>query len=120
MKRNKLIFWIATGLIAFGFTMSAFMYFSQNPQVTEGFKTLGYPPYMLYLLGTAKVLGAIGLLQPMWPRLREWAYAGATFTLLGATISHMATATPFAAPLVMLAILAASWWANNKLVVAKG
>ena len=111
MKKNKLIFWIST--------MSAIMYFSHNPQVTEGFKTLGYPPYMLYILGTAKLLGAIALLQPLWPRLREWAYAGATFTLLGAAISHIATATPFAAPLVMLAILAASWWANNQLVAAK-
>lgn len=114
MKTNKIIFWTTTGLIAAGFAMSASMYFSQNPKVMEGFKFLGFPMYFVYLLGTAKILAAIGLLQPFSPRLREWAYAGVTFVLLGATISHAATATPFISPLVFLAILGISWVFNNR------
>ncbi|WP_345084008.1 DoxX family protein [Nemorincola caseinilytica] len=115
MKKNKIIFWTLTGLMAGLMTMSASMYFTMAPQITSGFKTLGYPVYFIYLLGTAKILAAIGLLQPFSPRLREWAYAGLTFTLLGAAISHMATATPFIGPLIFLGILALSWVFNNKL-----
>lgn len=115
MKANKIIFWTTTGLIAAGFAMSASMYFSHDPKVIEGFKFLGYPMYFVYLLGTAKILAGIGLLQPFSPRLREWAYAGVTFTLLGATISHLATSTPFISPLIFLAIVGVSWAFNNKL-----
>ncbi|MCF8449496.1 MAG: DoxX family protein, partial [Taibaiella sp.] len=79
----------------------------------------GYPAYMLYILGIAKLLGAIGLLQPVSPRLREWAYAGLAITFIGATWSHVATATPFIGPMIFLVILAVSWVFNSKLVKAK-
>lgn len=115
MKKNKIIFWTATGLMAGLMAMSASMYLTMNAQITTGFKTLGYPVYFIYILAAAKLLAAAGLLQPFSPRLREWAYAGLTFTLLGAAISHMATATPFVGPLVFLGILGVSWAFNNKL-----
>jgi uncharacterized membrane protein YphA (DoxX/SURF4 family) len=52
-------------------------------------KHLGYPAYLLPLIGTAKVLGVIAVLIPRWPRLTEWAYAGLIFDLLGALYSHL-------------------------------
>lgn len=115
MKINKIIFWTTTGLVAAMMLMSSGMYLTHNPKITEGLKFLGYPAYMLYILGIAKLLGAIGLLQPFSPKLREWSYAGLAITFIGAIWSHAATATPFAGPLVFLIVLAASWFYNMRL-----
>lgn len=52
---------------------------------------LGYPSYFLVLLGTWKMLGAVALLIPHRPVLKEWAYAGAFFTYTGAMVSHLVT-----------------------------
>jgi hypothetical protein len=118
MKKNKIIFWVSTSLVAGMMLMSGGMYLTQNLAIADGLKTLGFPPYMLYILGVSKLLAAGALLQPLFPRLREWAYAGLTFTFLGAVISHVATATPFVAPLAFLAVLAVSWMYNNRVQLA--
>lgn len=115
MKKNKIIFYVSTGIVAAMMLMSASMYLSQNSQISTGFRTLGYPHYMLYILGTAKLFAAFGLLQPWFPKLREWTYAGLTFTFVGAAWSHMATSTPFIMPLVFLGLLFVSWVYNGKL-----
>lgn len=115
MKRDKIIYWVFTALVALGFAMSSFMYLSRNPELMEGFKKLGYPLYFVMLLGLAKLLGAIALVNPWWNKLREWAYAGFTFTLIGATWTHISTHTPFVMPLVFLALLAVSYWFNRRL-----
>lgn len=115
MKKNKIIFWISTGIVAAMMLMSGAMYLTHNPKITEGLSTLGYPPYMLYILGIAKLLAAVGLLQPLYPKLREWAYAGLAFTFIGATWSHLATATPFVGPVVFLVMLMVSWYFNSKM-----
>ena len=52
---------------------------------------LGYPSYFLVLLGSWKVLGAIALLVPRRPLVKEWAYAGAFFAYTGAIVSHLST-----------------------------
>ncbi len=119
MKTNKIIFWTTTGLVAAMMAMSGVMYLTHNPQITDGLKTLGYPAYMLYILGIAKLLGSAGLLQTFSPKLREWAYAGLAITFIGAIWSHAATATPFAGPLVFLIVLAASWFYNMRLQTMK-
>jgi hypothetical protein len=115
MKTNKIIFWAATGIVSAMMLMSSSMYLTKNPQLTEGFKTLGYPMYMLYILGLAKLLAAIGLLQPMFPKVREWTYAGLAFTFIGAIWSHAATGTAFVMPLVFLVVLAVSYVYNMRL-----
>jgi uncharacterized membrane protein YphA (DoxX/SURF4 family) len=55
----------------------------------EGMQTLGYPIYLMTILGTWKVLGSIALLAPRFPRLKEWAYAGMFFNMTGAAVSHL-------------------------------
>lgn len=85
----KVAYWIFTALTA------ALMIVSAIPDVllVEGavqiFEHLGYPRYLLPFLGVAKLLGAIAILQPWFPRLKEWAYAGITFDLIGALYSHL-------------------------------
>src|SRR5215467_10585459 len=73
---------------------------------------LGYPPYLLTILGFWKVLGAIVILAPGLPRLKEWAYAGVFFELTGAAASwalHGDPVAEIASPIVLAAIALASW-----------
>jgi len=110
MKTNKIIYWIATGLVSLGMLMSAFMYFSGSPDIVNGFKSIGFPGYLIPFLGLAKLSAAITLLIPKVEKLKEWAYAGLTFNFLGAIWAHISTSTPFAGPIVLLVILAVSYW----------
>ncbi len=118
MKRDKVIYWIATGLISAGMLMSAFMYLTKNPELMKSFQSAGYPDYFVLILGTAKLLGAIVLLAPVWSRLKEWAYAGFTFTFIGAVWTHLATGTPWIAPFIALLILSVSYWFRGKAKLA--
>jgi hypothetical protein len=88
MKKTNILYWTFTGIF------SAFMLFSAIPDIimvpdaVEMISThLGYPKYLLPFLGVAKTLGAITILIPGFPRLKEWAYAGLTIDLVGATYS---------------------------------
>lgn len=119
MKTTKIIYWIVTGLVALAMLMSALMYFTKNPQITSGFKLIGFPEYIIPLLGVAKLLGAIALLVPKFEAVKEWAYAGFAFVFIGAAWSHIATATPFAGPIVLLVLLGVSYWLRKKIAVAK-
>ena len=90
MKATKAIYWTSTILFALVFALTGTLYLIHNPQMVEKLAALGYPPYMLAILGTAKILGAIALVVPRFPRLKEWAYAGFVFDFLGAIWSHVA------------------------------
>lgn len=115
MKKNKIIYWSVTGLVSLGFLMSSLMYLTQNPELMDGFKKLGFPVFFVTMLGLAKLLGAIALINPWFPKLKEWAYAGFTFTLIGAAWTHAATQTPFISPLIFLFLLGVSYWYFNKI-----
>jgi hypothetical protein len=118
MKRDKIIYWILTGIVALGFVMSSFMYLGKNPELMEGFNKMGFPVYFVTILGIAKLLGAIALVNPWWNKLKEWAYAGFTFTLIGAAWTHIATGTPFMAPLVFLLLVGGSYFFYGRLQTA--
>lgn len=114
MKKDKIIYWIATGLIAVAMLMSAFMYLTKDENLMKGFEALGLPVYLVILLGSAKLIGALLLIAPVAARFKEWAYAGFLFVFGGAFWVHAATATPWIMPLVFLAILAVSYVYWNK------
>ena len=109
MKVNKIVYWTSTIIFAGMFLMSAMMYLTKSPELVEGMKFLGFPMFILPLLGTAKLLGAIALLQPKFKTLKEWAYAGFTFNLIGAIWAHVATNTPFTLVAVFFVVLAVSY-----------
>jgi hypothetical protein len=109
MKRDKIIYWISTGLLAAGMVMSGVMYLSKNEEMVTNFTAIGYPVFMLGILGVAKLLGGIALVAPAPDRLKEWAYAGFAFVFIGATWTHVATHTPWMAPVVAIVILAVSY-----------
>ncbi|MGF1925167.1 MAG: DoxX family protein [Bacteroidia bacterium] len=120
MKKNKIIFWVATAII---FIWEAVMPLSTilfAPEyVNAGTKPLGYPDYFAYTLIICKVLGAIAIAYPKTPsKLKEWAYAGLTFNLIFAFISHACVDKNIGymlMPLAVLAILAVSYIYNAKL-----
>lgn len=111
MNTRNVAYWAVTGLVAAAFAMGGAMDLAHGPQVMEGMTKLGYPAYFATILGTWKVLGALAIVLPRFPRLKEWAYAGMFFDLTGAAISHLAVheTAKVGAPLVLLALVAASW-----------
>jgi DoxX-like family len=105
-------FWLATVLVAGELGLGGAWDIMRLPSVRGVVTQLGYPTYFLVLLGTWKVLGAVALLAPRRPLLKEWAYAGAFFTYSGAIASHLTTGYAlgelgFLAPLTALTVL--SW-----------
>jgi len=77
----------------------------------EGFAHVGYPQQLRILLGIAKLLGAITLVVPGFPKLKEWAYAGFTFAWIAASVAHyLAKDGPKAfMPVILLVLLAVSY-----------
>lgn len=119
MKKNKIIFWVATIiLILWEGVMPLSTVFFAPEYVNAGTKPLGYPDYFAYTLIICKALGVIAISLPKIPnKVREWAYAGLTFNLLFAFISHAAVDKNIAfmlMPLVVLGILAISYIYGNK------
>lgn len=114
MKRNRIFFWVATIVIILleGVMPLSSLIFAPE-QATIGTKPLGYPDYFAYALIICKVLGVIAISVPKVPaKLREWAYAGLTFNLIFAFISHACVDQNIGfmlMPLVVLGILAISY-----------
>lgn len=114
MKKNKIIFWAATTIIVLWEGVMPLGTWLFAPQyMTAGTDPLGYPEYFAYALVVCKVLGVIAISFPNVPvKLREWAYAGLTFNLIFAFISHAAVDKNIGfmvMPLVVLGILAISY-----------
>ena len=111
-KAKSIVYWITTVLVAFSMS-GGIAQLARVPGVVDGFvHVLGYPPYFVTILGFWKVMGAIAILVPRFPRLKEWAYAGIFFDLTGAAASSAAvggSAFHILAPLVCAALTVASW-----------
>ena len=90
----KIAYWIFTGLIAALMIVSAIPDMLVIDEAVKIFEHLGYPRYLLPFIGIAKLLGAAAILQPWFRGLKEWAYAGITFDLIGALYSHLAVGDP--------------------------
>ena len=120
MKKNKIIFWTATILIIIweGVMPLSTVLFAPE-YVNAGTKPLGYPDYFAYTLIFSKVLGVIAISIPSIPsKLKEWAYAGLTFSLIYAFISHACVdknITYMLLPVIVLGILAVSYRYYNKI-----
>jgi uncharacterized membrane protein YphA (DoxX/SURF4 family) len=111
-KARTIGYWATTGLLGLAFVAGGAGDLSGAPQVLEGMAHLGYPAYFATILGVWKVLGAVAVIAPRFPRLKEWAYAGIVFDLTGAAASHAVSGDPAGkviTPLVLLAVAAASW-----------
>jgi hypothetical protein len=115
-KRNKIIYWIATGWLALGMLSTGAVQLLKAREGQGGLDMithLGYPVYLLTILGICKILGILALSIPKTPLLKEWAYAGFFFIMCGAIFSHIASGDPVGKifpSLLLLILTAASWY----------
>jgi uncharacterized membrane protein YphA (DoxX/SURF4 family) len=97
MKKTNIAYWIFTSLFAFIMLGSAIPDIVSAQIAVEGFGKMGLPAYLVPFVGIAKTLGAIAILLPGNPRLKEWAYAGLVIDLVGATYSIISSGQPASA-----------------------
>jgi hypothetical protein len=128
-KTQKIIYWVATVWLALGIVSTGLVQLFRGQAGQGGAEMvshLGYPAYILTILGVWKMLGVVAVLVPKFPLLKEWAYAGFFFTMTGAIFSHIAVGDPVTAtfPALLLLILTMiSWYfrpASRKMVAVAG
>lgn len=112
MRARTIAYWTVTALAALAFIVPGVGNLIHAPHIADDMAHLGYPAYFLTVLGTWKVLGAIAIVMPGFPRLKEWAYAGMIFDLTGAAASRVASgddAGKVIIPLLIAAVVVISW-----------
>jgi uncharacterized membrane protein YphA (DoxX/SURF4 family) len=112
-RRRIIAYWVTTALLASELLVGGIWDVLRVPQVVAVIHRLGYPSYFLVILGVWKLLGAVALIIPRSPRLKEWAYAGTFFDLTGAVLSQLASGWmdvgPLIYPIVMIGVALMSW-----------
>jgi uncharacterized membrane protein YphA (DoxX/SURF4 family) len=109
---KTIVYWSTTGIIAFSMLSGGIVYLSGAHAVVEGITRLGYPAYLLAILGVWKVLGGLAIVVPRFPVLKEWAYAGIFFDLTGAAVSNAVSGLGLwhvAVNLFLVALTVISW-----------
>ncbi|MGH9589894.1 MAG: DoxX family protein [Terracidiphilus sp.] len=115
--RSRIIgYWIITGLLVAEMLMGGIWDVARTRHVVEVVTQLGYPAYILTILGVWKLLAVPALLAPRLPLLKEWAYAGIFFEMTGAAVSHMTHGggSEVIVTLVTAALAVSSWWLRPK------
>lgn len=106
------VYWGLTVLVSLGLLAGGFGQLSGADEMRQNMTNLGYPLYVMPLLGVWKVGAAVALLVPRFVRVKEWAYAGIGFLLTGAFVSHVSNGDAIGdsiAPLVVLALATGSY-----------
>lgn len=115
-KRNKIIYWVATIWLALGMVSTGIVQLlnqKEGPGAVDSMTQLGYPMYLLIMIGAWKMLGVIAVLIPRYPLLKEWAYAGFFFVMSGAIVSHIAVGDQVSElfpALLLLVLTIISWY----------
>jgi hypothetical protein len=112
-RTKKIIYWIATIWLSLGMLSSAIVQLLGVAEAVEGVTRLGYPAYLLRILGTWKILGVVVILAPKLPLIKEWAYAGFFFVASGALISHVVSGDPVGEiipSLLLMTLTIVSWY----------
>jgi hypothetical protein len=113
LQSRLIAYWAATVVSVVGVGGTGLLDLSGAPAMAQHVTELGYPAYLQHFLGIAKLLGAAVILLPGLPRLKEWAYAGMSFDLLGASYSHFAlrdAAGELLLPVALLVLLVLSYF----------
>ena len=112
LKLKSISYWVVTAMVAFFIGSGGAAELARVPGNVQGLAQLGYPVYFVTIIGFWKVLGAIAILVPGFPRLKEWAYAGIFFNMTGAAATGLFThsaAWHVIVDLVLTALTIASW-----------
>ncbi|CDF78928.1 conserved hypothetical membrane protein, DoxX-like family [Formosa agariphila KMM 3901] len=89
MKRDKIIFYVATGLLSVIVLFSVSMYFFKHDDVALMFTNFGYPSYIIYPYAVAKLLGLFAIWNPNFKTIKEWSYSGFFFAFILAFFAHV-------------------------------
>ena len=125
-RTNKIIYWVSTLWLALGMVSTGAVQLFKAKAGQGGVEMiqhLGYPVYLLTLLGIWKILGVVAVLAPKFPLLKEWAYAGFFFAMTGAIFSHVASGDSVAKlfPASLLLVLTLISWhfrpADRKIIL---
>ena len=115
-KKIRITYLASTGLLSLILSFGVSMYIVEYDMVAEMFKALGFPTYLVYPVGTAKILVIITL---WWKKLgvfREWAYAGLIYLLLLATSAHLVAGDGgHMAPIIVLIVASVSYLSRRKM-----
>lgn len=112
-KGRTVAYWIITSLLVLGMLSGGVSQLLRLKANTDGIIHLGYPVYMLTILGTWKIAGVLVLLLPGFTLLKEWAYAGFFFLMTGAVISHLVSGDGFSGVLfqvIFVILIVLSWY----------
>ena len=122
-KASKIIYWIVTIWLSLGMLSTAVVQLLKTGDEILMITNLGYPVYLLTIIGVWKILGVIAILIPKYPLLKEWAYAGFFIAMSGAVVSHLITgdeAKEIFGPTLLLVLTLVSWYfrpADRKLIL---
>jgi hypothetical protein len=122
MKRANIFYWVFTGLLIPGLGYGSIMELMGNPQSIEVITSLGYPAYLSPFLGVARILALVAIFTPKFPRLKEWAYAGLVFDVIGAIYSQIAIGNPLSYaifPIIILGVIFGSYYFHHKRMAVK-
>jgi uncharacterized membrane protein YphA (DoxX/SURF4 family) len=112
-KASKITYWISTIWLALGMTSTGVVQLIKMEEEVTAITKLGYPVYMLTILGVWKILGVVAVLVPRFALLKEWAYAGFFFNMSGAVISHIVMGDEtleLVGPLLLILLTIVSWY----------
>lgn len=116
MKTQKIIYWIATGLLCALMLFSASMYFLKTGEVRAEFTRLGHPEHVVIPLAILKLLGIGAILSKVSTWAKEWAYAGFTFNVILAWAAHGHAGDGWVGPsLIGIVLVAVSYYYDGKL-----
>lgn len=121
MNKIKIAYWTVTILFVLAMLQSGIVQLIPTEGSKELFTLLGYPLYLLTILGVAKLLGAIVLVLGTFKTLKEWAYAGFAFDFIGASASgaYIGEMLVVIVPLVFLAVMFLSYFLWKKMEQSK-
>lgn len=112
-RARKITYWIATLWLALGMTSTGIVQLIKMEEEVEMMNRLGYPSYLLTLLGVWKIFGVVAILIPKFPLVKEWAYAGFFFAMSGAAFSHIVVgdeASTLFGPILLIVLTVVSWY----------
>lgn len=112
-KTRNIIYWIVTIWLSLGMISTGIVQLIKMKEEVEMMEYLGYPVYLLSIIGVWKILGVTAILVRGYPLLKEWAYAGFFFVMSGAVISHIQMGDPVISlfgPVLLLVLNFLSWY----------
>lgn len=112
-KASKIIYWIATIWLALGMLSTGIVQLLRTEDEIDNITQLGYPVYLLSILGVWKILGVAVVLIPKFSLQKEWAYAGFFIAMSGAAISHLIMGNEVKeifGPTLLLILTVVSWY----------